>query len=554
MPMGRPQPLDDGREDAQPLSFPAMPASKETPPRPPGTLKSLWIALSSWRTASVTLLSFSSGLPLGLVWIAIPDWMRSSGVDIRIVGLITLAQAPWSFKLLWSPLMDRYRLPFMGRRRGWIAVSQVALFALTLGLAGLGDHPDAPWVVIALALAIAFASASQDIAYDAYTVDVLKKEEQGVAVGAKTAMYRFAMYLAGATAITLASFYSWPLVMGMLAALYLPMLFVAWKAPEPTGHAPEPKSLREAVWHPFLGFLGRHRALEILAFVLCYKLADNLAEALLRPFLVDMGYSALHRGVGLATSATIAMVAGIFIGGVLTTAMGLVHSLWAFGFLQIFSNLGYILLARTGVDYPLMYGALAFENVAKGLGTGAFMVLLLRMTQKRFSATQYALFSSLFALPRIVSGPISGFSVDALGWEAFFWGTLIAGVPGMILLQRFAPLGVRDPVFTVEEVRVRRRLSRGELSARGVLGGVAGTVFAALGVALLGALGSLRDHPSAGFDLFARLADLVRPAGIGGWLQALGVLTFGVIAGLMTAAVYAARHGEAGDLARNGSE
>jgi PAT family beta-lactamase induction signal transducer AmpG len=167
----------------------------------------IWRAMRSWRTASVALLSFASGLPLGLVWIAIPDWMRASGVDIRIVGLTTLAQAPWSFKILWSPLMDRYALPLFGRRRGWAALAQVALFALTLMLAGVGDRPETPWVVLALALAIAFASATQDIAIDAYAVDVLRPDEQGVVVGARIALYRAAMFTAGSLAITLAGQY-----------------------------------------------------------------------------------------------------------------------------------------------------------------------------------------------------------------------------------------------------------------------------------------------------------------------------------------------------------
>ena len=543
----------DGRTDPQPLSSGVMLKPQGVPPPPPGRLKSVWLAMKSWRTASVILLSFASGLPLGLVWIAIPDWMRSSGVDIRIVGLITLAHAPWSFKLLWSPLMDRYRLPWLGRRRGWIALTQIALLGLTLSLAGLGDHPDTPWVLIALAFAIAFASASQDIAYDAYTVDVLRKDEQGIAVGLKTFTYRAAMYIAGASAITLASVYSWPLVIGLLAACYIPMLVVTWKAPESNGAALAPKSMKEAVWNPFLGFLGRHRALEILAFVFFYKFADNLAEALLRPFLVDMGYSAADRGVGLATIGLAAMMFGVLLGGILTTTMGLGHSLWLFGFLQIFSNIGYILLARSDTDRLLMYGAMAFENAAKGLGTGAFMVLLLRMTQKRFSATQYALFSSLFALPRIVSGPISGFTVDAFGWEVFFWGTFVAGIPGLLLLQRFAPLGTRDPQFTVEEVKDRRRLAPGQLSVRGVLGGIVGGIFATLCVATLGALGAMRSAPTAGFDLEAALARLGNPADIGGWMQVIGIITFGVIVGLMTAAVFAARHGEAGEIARNGT-
>src|SRR5512136_1035597 len=165
-------------------------------PDKPGAMTALLRAMRSWRTASVALLSFSSGLPLGLVWYAIPDWMRSIGVDIRIVGLFTLAQAPWAFKVVWSPLMDRYVPPFWGRRRGWMAITQVALAVLGLMLAGVGRHPDAIWVVGALALAIALASASQDIAIDAYAVEVLRKDEQGAAAGARTAFYRAAMALA----------------------------------------------------------------------------------------------------------------------------------------------------------------------------------------------------------------------------------------------------------------------------------------------------------------------------------------------------------------------
>jgi len=368
----------------------------------------------------VTLLSFSSGLPLGLVWIAIPDWMRKSGVDIRIVGLLTLAHAPWMFKIVWSPLMDRYRPRWLGLRRGWMAISQVALVAFTLLLAGLGDRPDLPWVILAVAFAIAFASASQDIVIDAYAVDVLRPEEHGIAVGARTAFYRAAMYVAGALSITAASWISWPLVTAGLALLYLPMLVVTWKAPEAEETIPQPKTLSEAVWLPFLGFLSRHRALEILAFVIFYKFADQLAQSLQRPFLVDMGYSDLDRGLALGTVGLIGTLVGTFLGGAVTTSLGLGHSLWVFGLLQIFSNLGFILVSQSEVNRPLMYGAMGFETLTTGLGMGAFGVLLLRMTQKRFSVTQYALFSSLFGLPRLIAGPITGFTVHAVGWTSFF--------------------------------------------------------------------------------------------------------------------------------------
>src|SRR5262245_59248170 len=265
----------------------------------PGAFVSLGRALRSWRTAAVTLLSFSSGLPLGLVSIAIPDWMRAIGLDIRVVGLITLAQAPWAFKMLWSPLMDRYTPPWLGRRRGWAAITQVALFTLTLCLAGVGDRPETPWVVAALAFAIAFASASQDIAVDAYAVEVLRPEEQGAAVGARIALYRAALYVAGGVSITLAARWSWPVVNAILSSLYLVALAITWHAPEPETALPPPATLRQAVWEPFLGFLTRHRALEILAFVVFYKFADQLAQALTRPFLLDMGYDAFDRGAAL---------------------------------------------------------------------------------------------------------------------------------------------------------------------------------------------------------------------------------------------------------------
>lgn len=517
--------------------------------RRPGTLRSLWLAMSSWRTASVVILSFSSGLPLGLVWIAIPDWLRSIGVDIRVVGLITLAQAPWTFKFLWSPLMDRYSPGFWGRRRGWMALTQIGLFVATLALAGVEATPDAAWVVGSLAFAIAIASASQDIAYDAYTVDVLRDDEKGVAAGAKIAAYRAAMYIAGAGAITFTGLYSWRVTAVGLALLYVPMLIVTWKSPEPEEAVVSPKTMKEAVWYPFLGFLSRHRSLEILAFVFLYKFADNLAQGLLRPFLVDMGYSELDRGLALGTIALVAILTGAFLGGALTTVMGLGHALWAFGFLQIFSNIGYIFVANSPVNRPLMYGAMGFETFTQGLGTGAFMALLLRMTQKRFSATQYALFSSLFGIPRLFGGPLAGFLVYGLGWTNFFWVTIFAGIPGLILLYRFVPIGVREPHFKVRDTTLKEPLGARGLAWRGVVGGVVGTIAAALTVAVLDALAAFGENPPAAFDLRPALYDLMVPQEMAGWFTTIGVVACGVIAGLLTAAVAAARHGAGQDLA-----
>jgi PAT family beta-lactamase induction signal transducer AmpG len=510
----------------------------------PNAMAALVRAMRSWRTASVALLSFSSGLPLGLVWYSIPDWMRDIGVDIRVVGLFTLAQAPWAFKVVWSPLMDRYVPPFWGRRRGWMALTQVALAALGLVLAGVGRRPEAIWVVGALAFGIALASASQDIAIDAYAVEVLRNEEQGAAVGARVALYRAALVVAGGAAITVAGRLGWPAVNVLLALVYVPVLVLTWKAPEPEHQVPAPKTLRDAVWQPFLGFLGRHRALEILAFVLLYKLADQLTQALTRPFLIDMGYSADHRGIALATVGMVATIAGAFLGGWVTTLAGLGHSLWIFGILQIFSNLGYYFVSIAGgPNLPLMYGAAGVELFTSGLGTGAFSVLLLRMTQKRFSATQYALFSSLFALPRLLAGPIAGFSVDAIGWPAFYLSTLVIGVPGLLMLQRFAPLGVREPQFTVEEVKQRAPVGVAALTARAVAGAIASGAFAVAVIALLAALKTMRGAPGAGLDLSAAVWQVARPVTLTDWVQVAGIFTFALIGGLFVAAVSAARHG-----------
>ncbi|MBM3227076.1 MAG: AmpG family muropeptide MFS transporter, partial [Candidatus Tectomicrobia bacterium] len=328
-----------------------------------GGFRGIAQALSSWRTAAVTLLSFSSGLPLGLVLIAIPDWMRSIGVDIRVVGLFALTQAPWTFKVFWAPLLERYSPPWLGRRRGWTALMQVALLVTTLGLAGVGQHPQALWVVGALALAVACASATQDIAIDAYAVEVLQPHEQGIAVGARTAVYRAAMYISGGLSITLAGQYSWPLVNLLLALLYVPLLWVTWRAPVPQAPAAVVPSLRAAIWEPLREVFQRERAIEILAFVCLYKLADNLAGALLRPFLIDLGYSEFDRGVGLATIGLVTTLGGTFLGGLLTTLTGLGHALWIGGALQIVSNLGYIFLADSAPDRLLLTAAMAIENL-----------------------------------------------------------------------------------------------------------------------------------------------------------------------------------------------
>jgi PAT family beta-lactamase induction signal transducer AmpG len=511
--------------------------------RKPTTWQSLRAVVGSWRLLSVVLLSFSSGLPLGLVWIAIPAWMARAGVDIKVIGLFSLAQAPWTFKLLWSPSMDAYPLPFLGRKRGWILASQVALVGLGLSLSGVSNQPQAVWVIGSLALAIAFASATQDIAIDAYAVEVLRPEEHGIAVGARVALYRGAMLVSGGVSITLAAETSWALVNLLLALAYLPFMFVTWFAPEPEVIPGAPRTLREAVWGPLVDFLAQHRALEILAFVVLYKLSDNLSQALIRPFLVKAGYADFDVGVATATIGWVAVVGGTVLGGVLTQTLGLGRALWVFGFLQVFANLGYAAVAEVGVNRPLMYGAQALELGTSGMAAGAFGVLLLRLTQKRFSATQYALFSSLFTLPRILCGPVAGVLADAIGWRDFFIFSVFMGIPGLVLLARFVPWGAREPEL---QVAVRARgspLSRPALLVRASGGALAGAAVGLLAVGVVGGLASRRA--GRGFDVGGAMRAAVAPQRLADWTTAAGVTALALAAGLATAAALVARGGQA---------
>jgi MFS transporter, PAT family, beta-lactamase induction signal transducer AmpG len=506
-----------------------------------GPAPGLRSVVGSWRLLSVVLLSFSSGLPLGLVWFAIPAWMAREGVDIKVIGLFTLAQAPWSFKLLWSPWMDRYPPPFLGRKRGWTLVGQVALFALTLALAGVAHRPDTVWVIGALALGIAFASATQDIAIDAYAVEVLRRDEQGVATGARTAFYRAAMLVAGGASITLAAGTSWAFVNLMLALLYLPFMVMTVFAPEPDVLPQPPRTLREAVWGPFVGFLAQHRSLEILGFVVLYKLSDNLTQALTGPFLVQTGFGDFDVGLARTTIGQAAAIGGTFLGGLLTDRLGLGRSLWIFGFLQLASNLGYAAVAQVGVNRPVMYAAQAFEHLSSGLGSGAFGVLLLRLTQKRFSATQYALLSSLFTLPRVLAGPITGVLADAMGWRDFFVLTVLFGVPGMVMLARFVPWGARDVNFEVAAPSWGPPISRTRLGLWSALGGAVALLAGLGGLALVAGLTSLRA--GRGFRAGEAIAAARSPASVADWTTTVGLVVLALLGGLATAATLVARRG-----------
>ncbi len=518
-----------------------------------GTVASLKAAFGSWRVGAVVLQSFSSGLPLGLIWIALPAWLKYRGVDIKTIGLFSLAQAPWTFKFLWAPLMDRYSLPFLGRKRSWMLLFQVLLLAGIGALALQGANPRVA-VVAAVATFIAFCSASQDIAIDGYAVEVLQKDELGVAVGGRVALYRAAMLVAGGLAIALGNSLGWPRVFLGLALLYVPLMAVVVASPEPPASIRPPVTLREAVFDPFVSLFRKPRATAIILFILLYKLGDNMATALVRPFLIEKGFSPADVGLATLTIGLVFIIAGTVVGAALTKKVGVGRALWIFGVLQALACLGYVAVDRmagstagnAGQPFAtrvVMYAATALETGCQGLATGALDVFLIRLTQKRFSATQYALFASVFALGRTLAGAPAGILVDALGWTPFFIVTIFASVPGLIMLSRFVAPGVREPDFEIEDVRPREPVGRGTLmlSAFGVaIVGVAGAMLAS---ALLDAAKAMRGKPGAVFDPGGRLARLLAPVSPSDWLALIGPVVLGVFCGLAAAALLAARRG-----------
>lgn len=544
---------------ARPGGVRNCPQMAEAGQRRPGTWESLRAALGSRRIGAVTLQSFSSGLPLGLVWIALPAYLTYRGVDIRTVGLFSLAQAPWTFKFLWAPLLDRYEPGFLGRKRSWIVIWQGALLVGIGLLAAAGASPSVG-TVAGLAILVAFASASQDVVIDGYAVDVLEKSEQGLAVGARVALYRAAMLLSGAVAITLGKRFGWPPVFAGLALLFVPLAgAVVWSPPPPADVARAPRTLREAVLEPLVDIFRRSRALQIIAFLLLYKFGENLATALTRPFLIQKCFVPGDVGLATATIGLVAAIVGTFAGGWSTQKIGLTRSLWLFGAIQAVGFLGYVAVDRMTPGTPcgggvtaalvqplgsrlVMYAAVAVENAAQGMASGAFGVLLLRLTQKQFSSTQYALFSSIFAIGRVLAGPPAGFLVDAVGWTPFFLLSVLASVPGLVLLHKFAPLSAPEPELDADARVAAAPVTRGRLAAAGLAWAAGGFLASAATSALLAALKAARTAGAA-FDYNAALGRLFSPETLDDWIRMASLAVVGLLTGAAAAAFLAARHG-----------
>jgi MFS transporter, PAT family, beta-lactamase induction signal transducer AmpG len=388
------------------------------------------------RTGVMLPLGFASGLPLALTAGTLQAWLTVTGVDLRTIGIVTLVGLPYTLKFLWSPLMDRFVPPWLGRRRGWMIATQLGLIAGIAAMAVTGPA-DAIWALSVLAIGVAFLSASQDIAFDAYRADVLLAPERGIGAGVSVIGYRIAMLISGAVALILSDHIGWQSTYLLMAGLMFIGIATTLFSPEPSSAITPPRTLSEAVWGPIREFFSRSPALGLLLLIILYKVGDAFAGTLTTAFLIrGVGFSPTEVGVVNKGMGLLATLLGALAGGALMVRMGLFRALLLFGLLQAVSNLSFMVLAWTGKSYVVMVSAVAFENLSGGMGTAAFVALLMSLCDHRYTATQFALLSALAALGRVFVGPPSGYLVETVGWVVFFFITFLAALPGLGLLWR----------------------------------------------------------------------------------------------------------------------
>lgn len=399
-------------------------------------MTSHYLRIFTQRNAAVLLLlGFASGLPLALTAGTLQAWMTVENVDLKTIGFFSLVGQAYVFKFLWSPMMDRYTPPFFGRRRGWLLVTQLALIAGIVAMGFMQPSRDLT-LLAALAVLVAFCSASQDIVFDAWKTDVLPPEERGSGAAITVLGYRLAMLISGGLALWLADRYlGWQATYWLMALLMVPGLIATLLAREPEAPVREPHSLRQAVAFPLKDFFQRNNAWLLITLIILYKLGDAFAASLTTTFLIrGVGFSAGDVGLVNKTLGLLATIIGALYGGVLMQRLSLFRALMIFGVLQAVSNFAYWLLAVTPPHLWSMASAVFIENLCGGMGTAAFVALLMTLCNKSFSATQFALLSALSAVGRVYVGPAAGWLVELWGWPVFYAFTVVAAVPGLLLL------------------------------------------------------------------------------------------------------------------------
>jgi PAT family beta-lactamase induction signal transducer AmpG len=401
----------------------------------------VWQVLFTRRMLICVFTGFSSGLPLYVLLTLVPGWLRSEGVQLTAIGLFTLIQFPYTWKFLWSPLLDRFSVPWLGRRRGWMFITQCALL-LTIGLIGTFSPATDLRSIAILAAITALFSASQDVVLDAYRREILLDIELGLGTAIHVNAYKVAGLIPGSLAFVLADHLPWPLVYAITALFMLPGLAMTLVIKEPPVPPGAPRTLREAVVEPFADFLGRlgwRQALLVLAFIFLFKLGDSMATALATPFYLDMGFTKSEIGLIAKNAGLWPSVIGGLLGGLWMVKIGINRALWLFGAAQAVAILGFASLSQLPHDRVALATAISAEALGVGLGTAAFTAFIARATNPRYTATQFALFTSLAAVPRTLINATTGWIVQHTGWFDFFLLCTALAVPGMVLLWWVAP-------------------------------------------------------------------------------------------------------------------
>lgn len=407
----------------------------------------VWKQLFTRRMMICVFTGFSSGLPLYLLFNLLPAWLRSEQVDLKTIGLFALIQFPYTWKFLWSPLLDRYVVPVLGRRRGWMLVTQIGLLLVIAMMGAFSPQSDLR-AIAWIATLLAFLGATQDVVLDAYRRELLSDSEMGLGNAVHVNAYRIAGLVPGSLSLILADFLPWNMVFIATALFMLPGVAMTLAVQEPH-RATHPKSLREAVVEPFHEFITRsgwNSALLILAFLFFYKLGDSMCTALATPFYMDMGFSKTQIGLIAKNAGLWPAVIGGLLGGLWMVRIGINRALWLFGVVQVVSIFGFVWLASVGhhaeitsVELAQLAIVIGLEALGVGLGTAAFVAYIARTTHPAYTATQFALFTSLAAMPRTFANAATGWLVEMMGWMGFFLLCALLALPGMVLLLKVAP-------------------------------------------------------------------------------------------------------------------
>ncbi|MBU1343241.1 MAG: MFS transporter [Proteobacteria bacterium] len=416
-----------------------------TQPAKPSFLQTIKIMLS-WKMMVMFFFGFSSGFPYYIIKDVLKIWMTESNVDLATIGLFSALGLPYTLKFVWSPLMDGYVPRFLGRRRGWILIAQIGLM-ISIALIGQFDPSKTLFWIVFMALCINFFGASQDISLDAFRREYLSSNELGFGTGVWMNAWRLGMYVSVGLSLLTGLRFSWASIHIILALMMgigiLTTLFVS----EPEIEEAPPVSIKEAVTEPFLEFFKRHGALLILLFILLYKIGDNMAGAMTIPFILKMGFSKAEYFVIVKGIGMFGLFGGVILGGSIMIRLGIAKSLWVFGILQAVSTALFAILVMMDhhsviwMNYRqiVLGGIVGFEFFSTGLGQAAYATYMAIQTNKRFTATQYALLTSLMAVPGVFAASVTGFMAKYLGWEVFYILCALFAIPGLLLLLKIAP-------------------------------------------------------------------------------------------------------------------